>query len=298
MRAGRPCCTVRASLERETVYNLSQDTLISGPAMVYRGVVPAMERRLRKPPLLEALLELRWGLVQEQPGSPPLDPGYPVVVGLLYDRVKSDLPFIEDLPQSRLPPEVLQWVVTHRFRRAAGQWPLIQIGPGIASVNFVQDYAWGAFEPEALRLIQALTAAFQLAASRELPFEKALLRYINAFEVATIGDGALFFLRDSLHVKLELPPPGKSGTGAPERFRLETSFGLEVPKGLAILGAAVGQREGKAALFLDLSVQSSGRDIRFPEGFQAWLESAHRVVEDWFFTLIAGPLENRLQEED
>jgi uncharacterized protein (TIGR04255 family) len=78
---------------------------------------------LKHAPLVEALLELRWELQQDGESLPARDPAYPLIVGLLYGQVKEDYPFIEALPQSHLPAEVIPFLPTHRFRIGVRIYP-------------------------------------------------------------------------------------------------------------------------------------------------------------------------------
>ena len=108
-----------------------------------------MGEHLKHAPLVEALLELRWELQQDGESLPARDPAYPLIVGLLYGQVKEGYPCIEALPQSRLPAEVIPFLPTHRFRIGASEWPLVQIGPGIATLNFTASYRWQRFQAAA-----------------------------------------------------------------------------------------------------------------------------------------------------
>jgi hypothetical protein len=43
---------------------------------------------------------------------------------------------------------------------------------------------------------------------------------------------------------------------------------------------------------------SAGDDLpAMPDGFPAWLDSAHNITSDWFFKLIEGELEKRFDGE-
>ncbi len=128
-----------------------------------------MGEHLKNAPLVEALLELRWELQQEAEPLPARDSAYPLIVGLLYGQVKNVYPFIEALSQSHLPAELIPFVPTHRFRIGADQWPLVQIGPGIATLNFTTLYRWEGFRATAAEFIEHLASAYESAAALEAP---------------------------------------------------------------------------------------------------------------------------------
>ena len=94
--------------------------------------------KLTHPPLIEAILEVRWQLQQQAPGV-AVDPKYKLLVGRLYDRLSRDYPFYEPLPTASMPDEMLGYVVQHRFRTADGAWPLVQVGPGLVTLNDTRD---------------------------------------------------------------------------------------------------------------------------------------------------------------
>lgn len=252
-----------------------------------------MGERLRNPPLVEALLEMRWRLSQREPSTPPIDPAYPIVVGLLYDKVKDRFSCVEELPQSRFPHEMLQFSMTHRFRIGPAEWPLVQIGPGIASVNYTTSYTWDEFRTAACEFIDHLTSAYKVAVNRPPDLEQVTLRYLNAIEFEAIPASVLSFLREQLRVGFDVPIPVaavSSGVVAPDILRLQIGYRLERPHGVGILSVNTGRRNKQLTLFWDMGVVSAGEDVPDFEDFPQWLSSAHEVAENWFFALIEGTL--------
>ena len=74
-------------------------------------------QQLSKAPLVEAILEINWKLIEQLPGV-AVDPKYKVLVGRLYDRLEPTYSFHEPLPTASMPDEMLGHVVQHRFRSA------------------------------------------------------------------------------------------------------------------------------------------------------------------------------------
>ena len=70
------------------------------------------------------------------------DPAYPLLYGRLYDRFKKDYAVVEDLPSVQAHPDASPYIVRHRMRKAAEKWPLVQVGPGVITVNEGKDYSW------------------------------------------------------------------------------------------------------------------------------------------------------------
>ena len=257
-----------------------------------------MDKHLRNAPLVEALFELRWGAEREEVGTSH-DPAYPIVVGLLYEQVKQDYPFIETLPQSRLPAEMLLSLPTHRFRFNEAQWPLVQIGPGIATLNYTTSYTWEAFQTAAVRFLAQFRDAYQHAASAPPQLRQVTLRYINALEFQFEEQDVLEFLRDKLHVVCVLPeamakPPTSGPTAS---IRLQVSYPLDKPRGTGVLNIGRGEKKGKSALVWDLLLISQGANIPGFDILDPWLSDAHDVLEKWFFTLIEGDLYQEFRGE-
>ena len=100
-----------------------------------------MSKELSNKPLVEAIFELKWKLKKSENGG-QIDPNYKILVGMLYDRLKRNYPQLEALPASDMPDEMVPHVVQNRFRVGKGKWPLVQIGPGILTVNDTGNYTW------------------------------------------------------------------------------------------------------------------------------------------------------------
>jgi hypothetical protein len=103
---------------------------------------------LKNKPLVEAIFELRWELQEHEPGM-KIDPHYKILIGRIYDRinrVSAEYPFHEPLATATIPDEMVGYVVQHRFRKGENEWPLIQIGPGVITLNDTKGYVWEDFE--------------------------------------------------------------------------------------------------------------------------------------------------------
>jgi len=111
--------------------------------------------QLQNSPLLEAWLEIRWQLVSSKVANPDLliDPMYRFAIGNFYSGVKHEFPLAEPLPASQAPEGLLPHIPQTRFRPEKDGSPLLQLGPGVATVNFIkQPYSWHAFKEKALFL--------------------------------------------------------------------------------------------------------------------------------------------------
>src|SRR3990170_3561524 len=150
-----------------------------------------MAKGLKNKPLVEAILEVRWQLQGALPG-PQTDPHYKFLLGRLFDRMLKDYPEHEQLPTANIPDEMVAHVVQHRFRVAANSWPLVQVGPGIFTVNSTADYKWEDFRLRVLAAIEKLYEAHPKVG--DLKITNLILRYIDAVDFDYITINAFDFL--------------------------------------------------------------------------------------------------------
>lgn len=247
---------------------------------------------LPQKPLGEAIFELQWALkLIEQGGQ--RDPGFNILYGRFYDHLKSEYPFIEDLDASRMPEEMIPHVVRHRFRPATGAWPVVQIGPGIMTVNDTEAYTWRDYAPRVEAAIKALFEAYPFHLHELLP-TVAKLTYINAVLFDPKKESMTDFLRENLHLSLNIEPglfENPAIARNPLELNLHLAFPLTKPKGVGVLRFTNGLKNQEPALVWQIVILS-GDDTapKNTEGLSIWLKDAHDVAESWFFRLIQGKL--------
>lgn len=257
-----------------------------------------MTKELINKPLVEAILEVRWRLQGASPAH-QTDPHYKLLLGRLFDRMLKDYPEHEQLPAANIPDELVGHVVQHRFRVAANTWPLVQVGPGIFTVNSTDDYTWLDFRPRALSAIKKLYDAHPKVG--DLKITNLILRYIDAVDF-DFGVGDSFeFLRDKLKMNISFPPNLFDDTGVenkPSSLTYQSSFKCEKPKGLISIRFATGQKNNAPAVVWETTVESAEDDLsQMPQTFEGWLDEAHEISDNWFFKMIEGELERRFSGE-
>jgi len=257
-----------------------------------------MARELKNKPLVEAIFEVRWKL-QGMPPGPQIDPHYKLLLGRLFDRMLKDYPEHEQLPTANIPDELVGHVVQHRFRVAANSWPLVQVGPGVFTVNSTADYKWTDFRPRVLTAIENLYDAHPKVG--ELKITNLILRYIDAVDYDYTKENVFEFLRDKLKLNISLPGNLFQVTGVankPNSFTWQTAFKCENPCGLINIRFATGQKSNAPAVVWDTTVESTVDDLpKMPQALAGWLDAAHDISDDWFFKMIEGELERRFSGE-
>jgi uncharacterized protein (TIGR04255 family) len=252
---------------------------------------------LLNPPLIEVIFELRWELESLQPreGAPVLmrDPSYPVMYGRLYERLKKDFPITEDLPSVQAHPETAPYVPRHRMRKGKNEYPLIQVGPGIVTINETKNYSWSKFCALVEKVVSSLLDLYP-EQSAPMNFMKAEVRYVNGIRFDLARENPLSFLAEKLHTKIELSPEMYVLNNLSERpngVGLNLSYVIEKPMGNLSLGINMGQFEGKPTFIQQTLIQSFGELVPSDsEGISLWLEESHTVAENCFQVLCKGEL--------
>lgn len=253
-------------------------------------------RTLRNAPIVEVIFEARWQLKEIQPGLLS-DPNYSLLIGSLYQRLRQKYPFHQALPTASIPNEMVSGIVQHRFRKAKDQWPLVQLGPGIFTVNQTKGYNWVDFKK---RVVEGVNALFEIHPNvQELNIQNLGLRYINAIEFNFERDDIFQFLKEQLKIDISLPSPLFEDIPV-KRMPLELdyrfSFVCAKPEAVIKLRLARGKQQQNDAVIWEAMIDTGSNGLpELPSQLEGWLEDAHDVIEDWFFKLIKGDLEKRFE---
>lgn len=257
-----------------------------------------MGRELQNKPLVEAILEVRWRLQGASPG-PQTDPHYKLLLGRVFDRFTEDYPEHEQLSTANIPDDLVGHIIQHRFRVGANSWPLVQLGPGIFTVNSTDDYKWLDFRPRVLSAVKRLYDAHPKVS--DFKVTSLVLRYIDAVNFDHTTNNAFDFLRDKLKLTISLPNVLFEKTGVedkPNGFACHCSFKCQKPKGMVNIRFANGQKNNMPAIVWETIVESAGEDLpEIPSAFETWLDEAHEISGDWFFKMIEGELKRRFSGE-
>lgn len=263
---------------------------------------------LQASPLAEAWLDIRWKLdTSDENPMFKQDESFPYALGNFYSLVKSKFGYRENLDISILPVDISPYRVRHRFRTKADGWPLLQLGPGIASFNMTQPYDWNTFKEGSLFLRESVVSSYE---DMELVTDTVILHYRNAFPFDYTDSDLLRFLREKLNFSLTLPktlPGTVVSTENPTSANLQMTFDLSAPKGTGALRLSTGSREvqnGEETITENIVIEqidissggSDAPDINDATPFGNWLDDAHNVAHEWFFAIIDGDLRKRFEK--
>jgi len=252
---------------------------------------------LKNKPLIEAIFELRWELQEPQPGM-KVDPYYKILIGRIYDRVKNEYPYHEQLPTATIPDEIAAYVVQHRFRKDKDKWPLIQLGPGIITLNETEGYIWEDFQSRINNLLNTLFEAYP-ETEKNLKVNGLLLRYIDSVDFDYENNDIFDFLQNKMKITVNVYEGLFENTGVIKRpygLDLRFSFLSTKPKGAVHLRFARGKKKDSDALIWESAVQSIGEDApKIKEEIIKWTNESHELTDDWFFKIIEGELLKRFE---
>ncbi len=249
---------------------------------------------LKSKPLVEVILEIKWALKVLTPNT-SIDPHYKLLMGRLYDRLAPDYPAHEQLPSSMLPEEIAGYIPQHRFRVAADQWPLIQLGPGLLTLNETDKYVWSEFQNRAIEVVRRLYDAHPK--TDEFRINSLQLRYVDAVNFDYYNNDIFAFLHEKLKINVNLPEALFNGTHIqqqPNNLNWISSFRCDNPIGQISIRFATGSNgNGSPIIIWETVIQSTDDDVPvMQDDFAEWLEAAHRKTDYIFFTLIKGDLED------
>jgi len=250
---------------------------------------------LSNKPLVEAIFELRWDLPETE-GGVKKDPHYPLLIGMIYDKIKNEYPFHEQLLTSNIPHEMAEYIVQHRFRKTKNNWPLIQLGPGIITVNDTDSYVWEDFRERIFKAIDEFYKSYPEPGI--LKINNLALRYIDAVKYDFDSENIFDFLRAKMKIDVNVyerlfnSDVNKMPLGIDLRF----TYSCQKPKSVIHMRITRAKHEDADALIWETIVRTGINDM--PDkiaGIKEWIDQAHDLADDWFFKLIEGELLERFK---
>lgn len=141
--------------------------------------------KLPNAPLQEAIFEIRWDL-DIDPGSGQLiDTGFQLAQGKLQDIAKEKFPEFSRKAPYGFPDQLFNYQVVNQYWTAEEIWPVIQLGPGIFTVNDTESsYDWPVtYFPLIKEALNWVVKAY----GGQLKINSAALRYIDSVKINNYG---------------------------------------------------------------------------------------------------------------
>ena len=253
--------------------------------------------RFRKPPLVEVVAELRWGLAAAS-ASPPTPALLTEQDEQLFTDFAAQMESGTSVIIERLQPKafpVFPYQVCCRYK-IPGQPDgyVYQLGPRVFTANAKAPHyeSWAAFAPVVADGIDSLLRALPKAAGDFL-FTSARLGYIDLFKKRRFfadKTGAAF-MKDTLHLHVQMPDTvlRHIGTGGPSAVALA----YQAPLGALVDGLLEAQvQEGtlngamdEPGLILHTAISITRNIPGTKEAVMAVLEEAHTVIHECFLDI-------------
>lgn len=255
-----------------------------------------MAEQLPSAPLVEAILELHWKMSPHPVTQVTVDPHFKFLLGRFQQAIETNYPAVEALPTATLPEEFADRQVQFRFRTEQGKWPLLQLGPGVLTLNHTRGYDWDDFRERAMTAIEAVASSHPEPES--LRFERISLRFINADDFQWRNENIFDYLREQMKLSMSLSPGffGADIASRPTGFRCQFAFPCSAPEGRFEFTAGFGTRNDHEVLLWEMKMESSVTGY-LTHQFADWLNDSHAVIEAWFFKMVDGSLLARYSNE-
>jgi uncharacterized protein (TIGR04255 family) len=160
-------------------------------------------KKLPKAPLKEVIFELRWDLEVDDKTQQEYDKGYELAQGKFQSLIKNKFKFYtRNLPRE-IPEHLLNYKTVHQFWLKENTWPVLQLGPGIFTMNDTdKNYVW---EDTFFPLIQSYLKLLFKAYENKININFCNLKYIDAVKINDYPDknNILNFVKNNLKIKLE-----------------------------------------------------------------------------------------------
>ncbi|MGB5104658.1 MAG: TIGR04255 family protein [Steroidobacteraceae bacterium] len=245
----------------------------------------------KKPPLVEAIFEIRWGTPIRDKGVVEFkfdEEDSTLFAGVFRSIAQSDFPVYKKVNEG-VPP-IVPHFVKHQFWTGKDVWPCLQAGLGIVTANQVEaGYSWSRFRATCVKALEFLDRAHHQGLGG-LPAIGVELRYQDAFEL-TDGESDSKFVENRAQVIVKTPDAFlKSPFLDPviEDHHINFTVPVRKPPGILVNQLDRGLAGGRAAFIATTTLRSA--DAQRPEfslsALADWLDQAHEIQRHAYETLI------------
>lgn len=242
--------------------------------------------KLPNAPLQEVIFEIRWDLNINPASNREFDEGFAIALGTLATLLKNDFPHIVRKIPDDFPADLLNYSTIYQFWKGEDIWPVLQLGPGIFTVNDTdKKYCWkDTFFP---LIVESTNKLFE-AYNQKINLNFCSLRYIDAVKIidyqVTVKDNLLPFINDSLKIELH---NHFDTLGPMESLNLNQTFGLKDGSALHInVTTGSDKKTHDPTLVWQTAIVKKGRFTR--NEMTEWCTHAHEIISPLFKKMTRG----------
>src|SRR5690606_25900244 len=234
--------------------------------------------KLPRAPLQEAIFEIRWELEIDPSGDQQLDTGYALAQGKLQEIVRKHFPVYKRRVPHGIPDQLLQYQTVNQFWSGEDTWPVLQLGPGIFTVNDTdKNYDWGnSYLPLIANALDWIHSAYD----GRLMIKVASLRYIDSVTLKDYDfDGEWQVFIDK-HFNFNFVN-NFNPRGTLKRVHFDQYFEMEEESTLNIsMSNGKYRKTDQDALIWQTAVIKAAKFEK--DTLLSWVEKAHTVTSDLF----------------
>lgn len=235
--------------------------------------------KLPNAPLIEVVLELKWDLLTKEDLN---DSQY--LYGDIYSSLKHKYPFRENILPFDVPLEVLINKPVHRFRSSEGGYPLIQVGPGILTLNTIDEkYEWEEFSKNSEELLKAFHSVYQ--SFKNKLFSPCIL-YLDFFPFNFDNEDAYNFINENFSVNF------KQSFIETESYPkdINLSFNYKIDIGILNVSFQKGNnQQGVEGIILQIRIDGFAKNDEIDK-IILWYDQSHKITSDLFKKMTEGKL--------
>lgn len=239
--------------------------------------------RLPNAPLIEVIFELRWEIDTKEKLEKCR-----FLLGDLYAETKEQYPFREPLVPVDYPIELLLKKPIARFRTKEDDYPLIQVGPGIITLNTTDSsYDWNEYKELAIDVVGKLFKVYKFESDEYISLS---LKYLDFFPLDFDEEDAFQFFTNNLHLPIE--QRFFEGSSFPKTLNI--GFAYEIEEDAFVFHASKGNNEGREGVITQISYANASLVPNNKE-IVSWLDKAHIFVSERFKKMTQGELYDSFQ---
>lgn len=235
--------------------------------------------KLPKAPLVEVVLEIRWNIIEKSDLT-----RIQYLYGDIYSELKHQYPFRESIVSPEIPLDVLINQPTHRFRKAVNEYPLFQVGPGILTLNTIDNnYYWENFLKWTEELVDSFLKVFPINKSENLT---PSVLFLDFFPFDFSKGDAYQFLNDKFNIVFN--QSFISNVNYPKDLNL--GFFYDIPEGNLSISFQKGKnKEQKEGIVLQTRINGYPI-VPAKREMLDWIILSHEASSELFKKLTEGEL--------
>lgn len=250
--------------------------------------------RLPNAPLQEVIFEIRWALGPGKVTGQLIDEGFELASGRLSTIIEKQFPYYKRIIPQDIPDQLMHYRVVHQYWTGENKWPVIQLGPGIFTINCTDEgYDWN----EGFRkLIEKAVKWLEQSYKQPLNIQFASLKYIDAIKVNEYGGISNGNWHDFINANFNFEYNNRFDTrGHQKQIQVHQTFELDDGSDLQ-LNIANGLRNNEKALIWQTAIFK--KDSFNSDKLFTWADYSHGIAHDLFKEMIKPDLYASFSRKD